>query len=63
MTNDSYDFTEQERIHQRLQFYMYDIPKSFENITTLNELSKTLVELGKSKHCPLIDRLIRLILT
>ena len=61
----SNDFTEQERIHLRLQLvhYIVDIPQSFQNITTLSELCKKLVESGKSKRYHLIDRLIRLVLT
>ncbi|XP_024625983.2 uncharacterized protein [Medicago truncatula] len=42
----SNDFTEQERLHLRLQLshYIVDIPQSFQNITTLSELCKKLVE-------------------
>jgi len=46
----------------QLSHYIVDIPQSFQNITTLFEFCKKLVEFGKPKRYHLIDRLIRLVL-
>nr|KYP64740.1 Zinc finger MYM-type protein 1 [Cajanus cajan] len=63
----SSDFSDQEMIHMEyeLQHYEFDVPKDpkFHNLSTLGELCQKLVEVGKSNVYPLIDRLIRLVLT
>ncbi|XP_059436119.1 uncharacterized protein LOC132169046 [Corylus avellana] len=61
------DFTEQEKICLKfqLQHYMLDVPKhqDFQNMSTLSKLCRGLAVSEKSKIYPLIDRLIRLVLT
>ncbi|XP_059441887.1 uncharacterized protein LOC132174212 [Corylus avellana] len=61
------DFTEQEKICLKfqLQHYKLDVPKhqDFQTMSTLFELYRGLVVSEKSKIYPLIDRLIRLVLT
>ncbi|KAF8396080.1 hypothetical protein HHK36_017692 [Tetracentron sinense] len=61
------DFTEQEKIHLRyeLQHYERDIPQHPElrNMLTISKLCQGLVKTGKSVIYPLVDRLIRLVLT
>ncbi|XP_059429354.1 uncharacterized protein LOC132163185 [Corylus avellana] len=61
------DFTEQEKICLKfqLQHYKLDVPKhqDFQNMSTLSELCRGLAVSEKSKIYPLIDRLIRLVLT
>jgi len=49
----------------QLEHYKLDVPKhsDFQNMSTLSELCRGLADLGKSKIYPLIDRLIRLVLT
>nr|XP_029148837.1 uncharacterized protein LOC114925379 [Arachis hypogaea] len=63
----SLDFFEQEKIQldYELQHYEFDVVKApdFQNLSTLAELCQKLTETGKSNIYPLIDRLIRLILT
>ena len=59
------DFTEQDRIELRLELQHYELdndPK-LKNVTSLSELCRGLKETEKSEIYPLIDRLIRLILT
>ncbi|GAV80151.1 Dimer_Tnp_hAT domain-containing protein, partial [Cephalotus follicularis] len=61
------DFTEQEQIRlpYELQHYAVDIFQhpSFGSIFTLSELCQRLAETGKAVIYPLVDRLIRLVLT
>ncbi|KAI3715575.1 hypothetical protein L6452_22561 [Arctium lappa] len=61
------DFTEQEQIQLKLelQHYNLDVPNhpQLKNACTLSELCRGLQETGKSEIYPLVDRLIRLILT
>ncbi|GAV76546.1 Dimer_Tnp_hAT domain-containing protein, partial [Cephalotus follicularis] len=61
------DFTEQEQIRlpYELQHYAVDIFQhpNFDNIFTLSELCQRLAESEKSVIYPLVDRLIRLVLT
>jgi hypothetical protein len=61
------DFNVQERfcLKFRLEHYKLDVPKhsNFQNMSTLSELCIGLANSGKSKIYPLIDRLIRLVLT
>ncbi|XP_016751475.2 zinc finger MYM-type protein 1-like [Gossypium hirsutum] len=61
------DFSQQEeeRILYELKHYELDVCKhpDLRKISTLSELCRSLVESGKSVMYPLIDRLIRLILT
>ncbi|KAL1359585.1 hypothetical protein AAHE18_04G117300 [Arachis hypogaea] len=63
----SLDFSEQEKIQldYELQHYELDVVKApdFQNLSTLAELCQKLTETGKSNIYPLIDRLIRLVLT
>ncbi|XP_052110287.1 uncharacterized protein LOC107466193 [Arachis duranensis] len=63
----SLDFSEQEKIQldYELQHYELDVVKApdFQNLSTLAELYQKLTETGKSNIYPLIDRLIRLVLT
>jgi len=49
----------------QLEHYKLDVPKhsDFQNMSTLSELCIGLVDSGKSKIYPLIDILIRLVLT
>ena len=59
-------FTEQEKLclRSQLEHFQLDVPNHayFQNMSTLFELCRLTV-LGKSKIYPLIDRLIRLVLT
>jgi glycine cleavage system regulatory protein len=61
------DFSDQEKIHLRLQLQHYelDVPNhpKLKNMSLIADLCQGLVETGKSTIYPLIDRLIRLILT
>ncbi|XP_062152108.1 uncharacterized protein LOC133860537 [Alnus glutinosa] len=61
------DFNKQERfcLKFQLEHYKLDVPKhsDFQNMSTLSELCRGLADSGKSKIYPLIDRLIRLVLT
>ncbi|GAV69143.1 LOW QUALITY PROTEIN: Dimer_Tnp_hAT domain-containing protein, partial [Cephalotus follicularis] len=61
------DFTKQEQIHlpYELQHYAVDIFQhpNFGSIFTLSELCQILAETGKAVIYPLVDRLIRLVLT
>ncbi|GAV69671.1 Dimer_Tnp_hAT domain-containing protein, partial [Cephalotus follicularis] len=61
------DFTEQKQIHlpYELQHYAVDIFQhpNFGNIFTLSEICQRLAETGKTIIYPLVDRLIRLVLT
>ncbi|GAV62763.1 Dimer_Tnp_hAT domain-containing protein, partial [Cephalotus follicularis] len=61
------DFTEQEQIRlpYELQHYAVDIFQhpNFGSILTLFELCQRLADTGKTVICPLVDRLIRLVLT
>ncbi|QHO34277.1 Zinc finger MYM-type protein [Arachis hypogaea] len=63
----SLDFSEKEKIQldYELQHYELDVVKApnFQNLSTLAELCQKLTETGKSNIYPLIDRLIRLVLT
>ncbi|PWA89197.1 hypothetical protein CTI12_AA113520 [Artemisia annua] len=59
------DFTEQDKIELKLELQHYELdndPK-LKNVTTLSKLCKGLQETEKSETYPLIDRLVRLILT
>ena len=61
------DFTKQEMHYLRcqLEHYELDIPRhqEFQNMSTISELCRGLVETNKSQHYHLIDRLVRLVLT
>ncbi|XP_073153509.1 uncharacterized protein [Henckelia pumila] len=61
------DFNEQELhyLRSQLEHYKFDIihHERFQNIATISELCRRLVETEKAKHYHLIDRLIRLVLT
>ncbi|KAF8412858.1 hypothetical protein HHK36_000830 [Tetracentron sinense] len=61
------DFTEQEKIYLRyqLQHYEHDVPQHPElrNMLAISGLCQGLVKTGKSVIYPLVDRLIRLVLT
>ena len=61
------DFSEQEMHYFRCQLNHYKIDvlhhQSFQNISTITELCRRLVETNKFQHYNLIDRLIRLVLT
>ncbi|GKC19971.1 zinc finger MYM-type protein 1-like protein [Tanacetum coccineum] len=59
------DFTDQDKIELKLELQHYELdndPK-LKNVTSLSQLCKGLQETEKSETYPLIDRLIRLILT
>nr|GEW23334.1 hypothetical protein [Tanacetum cinerariifolium] len=59
------DFTDQDKFKLKLELQHYELdndPK-LKNVTSLSQLCKGLQETEKSKTYPLIDRLIRLILT
>ncbi|XP_047340898.1 zinc finger MYM-type protein 1-like [Impatiens glandulifera] len=61
------DFDAQDFHHLRTQLahYEFDMPvnERFQNLSTISELCRRLVETNKSKTYNLIDRLIRLVLT
>jgi hypothetical protein len=61
------DFSDQEKTHLRfqLQHYELDVPNhpKLKNMSSIAELCQGLVETEKSTIYPLVDRLIRLILT
>ncbi|XP_055960641.1 uncharacterized protein LOC130015115 [Mercurialis annua] len=61
------DFTDQEKLHFKIQLYHYefDVPQHEElkNLSTLSELCQGLMNTKKATIYPLVDRLIRLILT
>ncbi|XP_058192114.1 uncharacterized protein LOC131309510 [Rhododendron vialii] len=61
------DFTNQERHYLRLQLehYKLDVPRQqkFQNMTTISELCRGLVETKKSESYHLIEKLIRLVAT
>ncbi|GKA98587.1 zinc finger MYM-type protein 1-like protein [Tanacetum coccineum] len=59
------DFTEQDKIELKLklQHYELDNDPKLKNVTSLSKLCKRLQETEKLETYPLIDRLIRLILT
>ncbi|XP_016172571.1 uncharacterized protein LOC107614961 [Arachis ipaensis] len=61
------DFSDQEKFHIRMQaqHYELDVPNHVEltNLCTISELCQGLTKTGKSLTYPLIDRLIRLVLT
>ena len=61
------DFFYQEKIHLRLQLQHYELdvhnhPK-LKNMSSITDLCQGLVETEKSTIYPLVDKLIRLILT
>ena len=60
------DFTKQEMHYLRcqLEHYELDIPRhqEFQNMSTISELCRGLVETNKSQHYYLIDRLVHLVL-
>lgn len=62
-----FDFTEQEKINLRFQLkhFELDVPNhpKLQNLSSIRELCRGLVETEKSKTYHLIDRLIRLVLT
>ena len=62
-----HNFSNQELILLKfnLQHYEIDVPNhpSLRNLSTIANLCRGLVETGKSEAYPLVDRLIRLILT
>ncbi|GJY00239.1 zinc finger MYM-type protein 1-like protein [Tanacetum coccineum] len=59
------DFTEQERIEFKLELQHYELDNDprLKNISSLSELCRGLQITEKSEMYPLIDRLVRLILT
>ncbi|PWA52541.1 hypothetical protein CTI12_AA453750 [Artemisia annua] len=59
------DFTEQKRIEFRLELQHYELDNDprLKNISSLSELCRALQIMEKSEMYPLIDRLVRLILT
>ncbi|XP_057491419.1 uncharacterized protein LOC130777167 [Actinidia eriantha] len=61
------DFTNQKMpyLKYQLEHYKLDVPQheKFQNMSTISELCQVLVEINKSQHYYLIDRLIRLVLT
>jgi hypothetical protein len=61
------DFFYQEKIHLRLQLQHYelDVPNhpKLKNMSSITDLCQGLVETEKSTIYPLVDKLIRLILT
>ena len=61
------DFTELEKgnLKTQLQLFELDVPRhpDLKNLLTLSKLCQGLVRVGKSKIYPLVDRLIRLVLT
>ncbi|XP_057734601.1 uncharacterized protein LOC130950057 [Arachis stenosperma] len=61
------DFNDQEKFHIRMQaqHYELDVPNHVEltNLCTISELCQGLTKTGKSLTYPLIDRLIRSVLT
>ncbi|XP_057739903.1 uncharacterized protein LOC130957012 [Arachis stenosperma] len=60
------DFSDQEKFHiMQAQHYELDVPNHVEltNLCTISELCQGLMKTGKSLTYPLIDRLIRLVLT
>jgi len=61
------DFSDQEKIHLRLQLQHYelDVPNhpKLKSMSSITDLCQGLVETEKSTIYPLVDRLIRLILT
>ncbi|XP_057418187.1 uncharacterized protein LOC130712367 [Lotus japonicus] len=63
----SCDFFDQEKIllEYELQHYDFDVLKgvNFQNLSTIGELFQKLVVTGKSNVYPLLDRLLRLVLT
>jgi hypothetical protein len=60
------DFTEQERnnLRQQLQHYELNVPTNpkFQNLSTISELCRRLVETGKSDDYHLIDRFVNMLL-
>ena len=61
------DFTKQEKgnLKTQLQLFELDVPQhpDLKNLLTLSKLCQGLVSVGKSKIYPLVDRLIKLVLT
>ncbi|GKF08108.1 zinc finger MYM-type protein 1-like protein, partial [Tanacetum coccineum] len=59
------DFTEQERIEFKLELQHFELNSDLElkNVSSLSALCRGLKKTKKSEMYPLIDRLIRLILT
>ena len=61
------DFTQVEmgNLRRQLKLYEYDVfhNSKFQNLTSLSELCRRLVEMGKVSIYFLIDRLVRLVLT
>ncbi|XP_028079332.1 zinc finger MYM-type protein 1-like [Camellia sinensis] len=61
------DFSEQEKLHLKYQLenYKFDISilPEFQKLSTISELCQMLAKTKKSTSYPLIDRLIRLVLT
>ncbi|XP_050211754.1 uncharacterized protein LOC126661916 [Mercurialis annua] len=61
------DFTDQEKLYLKIQLhhYEFDVPQHEElnNLSTLSELCQGLTNTKKATIYPLVDRLIRLILT
>ncbi|XP_042423135.1 zinc finger MYM-type protein 1-like [Zingiber officinale] len=62
-----YDFNLEERgdLERELDHYKFDIPRhaQFQNLNSLHHLCQTLARTTKSVIYPLIDRLVRLVLT
>ena len=61
------DFTEQEKLHLKFQLELFelDVRQNFDlqKVSTISELCQVLVKTRKSIIYPLVDRLIRLVLT
>jgi len=61
------DFSIRERtqLEYEVQHYEFEVLKdvNFQNLSTIGELCQKLVETGRSVSFPLIDRVLRLVLT
>ena len=61
------DFTEQEKLHLKFQLELFELDvrqnSDLQKVSTISELCQVLVKTRKSIIYPLVDRLIRLVLT
>ncbi|KAL3516073.1 hypothetical protein ACH5RR_022975, partial [Cinchona calisaya] len=61
------DFTEQEKLHLKIQLELFKLHVKndtvVQDVSTISELCRELSRIGNATHYPLVDRVIRLVIT